>query len=412
MGQPRSAQRTTAATVTRRTRATPSPTRPARRLHAGPRPAARPRARARPRHGRRLRLRGSEVRALATVGAFRVVPADDLRDDRGRAGDVRHGDLERLREAGLIRTVAPLDRGERTTLVTLTERGRDVLESHRSREPRRRPDLLRRRRSRAASSSHDAQLYRAYLRAAERLRARWRAHPARRPRLRAQARVPAVPAGAQRGRSDSDGRPDSNARRDPGMGARARPAGRQRPRAVSRFPDRVRAPDGRRDVEDVEVTTRPLPRRARRRQSRRPGSPDSAASAPASAAGRAATRSARRSIRTPPRSSCDDVGRARRPGAAARLHRPPGGVPGDRDAARGRLSAAPLLQRSPASPTAGRSCDFFRVARDPRLRDSAPLRRTTGRGCTTSTTSRSTAPSASRTTGIGGRRRCRARSNG
>ena len=38
-----------------------------------------------------------------TIGAFRVVPADDLRDDVGRGGDVRHGDLERLRHAGLIR---------------------------------------------------------------------------------------------------------------------------------------------------------------------------------------------------------------------------------------------------------------------------------------------------------------------
>ena len=47
------------------------------------------------------RLRGSEVRALSTVGAFRAVPADDLRDDGGRAGDVRHGDLERLKDAGL-----------------------------------------------------------------------------------------------------------------------------------------------------------------------------------------------------------------------------------------------------------------------------------------------------------------------
>jgi DNA-binding MarR family transcriptional regulator len=120
-------------------------------------------------HDHDYQLRGSESRALATIGAFRVVPADDLRDDLGRAGDVRHGDLERLREAGLIDTIAPLDRGDRTTLVTLTARGRDVLESHRSRA--------------SASSqtyyagsvksrelSHDAQVYRAYLRAAERRR--------------------------------------------------------------------------------------------------------------------------------------------------------------------------------------------------------------------------------------------------
>src|SRR5436190_5695149 len=84
-------------------------------------------------HDHDYQLRGSEARALATIGAFRVVPAKDLRDDAGRPGDIRHGDLERLRSAGLIRTVAPLDRAERTFLVTLTERGRDVLETHRKR---------------------------------------------------------------------------------------------------------------------------------------------------------------------------------------------------------------------------------------------------------------------------------------
>ena len=86
-------------------------------------------------HDQDYQLRGSEVRALSTIGAFRVVPADDLRDDHGRPGDVRHGDLERLRSAGLIRTVAPLDReGGRTVIVALTERGRELLESHRSRD--------------------------------------------------------------------------------------------------------------------------------------------------------------------------------------------------------------------------------------------------------------------------------------
>src|SRR5262245_12345035 len=84
-------------------------------------------------HREDYHLRGSEVGALATIGAFRVVAADDLRDDHGRPGDVRHGDLERLRSAGLIRAVAPLDRGDRTVIVTLTKRGREVLETHRSR---------------------------------------------------------------------------------------------------------------------------------------------------------------------------------------------------------------------------------------------------------------------------------------
>src|SRR6476661_10834832 len=80
-------------------------------------------------------LRGSEVRTLATIGAFRVVPIDELLDDRGRSGDLWHGDLDRLRSADLIRAIAPFDRDEsRTVLVTLTDRGRELLESHRTPE--------------------------------------------------------------------------------------------------------------------------------------------------------------------------------------------------------------------------------------------------------------------------------------
>ena len=62
--------------------------------------------------GETFDLRGSEVRTLATIGAFRVVPIDELLDDRGRSGDLWHGDLERLRSADLIRAIAPFDRDE------------------------------------------------------------------------------------------------------------------------------------------------------------------------------------------------------------------------------------------------------------------------------------------------------------
>jgi len=57
-------------------------------------------------HGHDYDLRGSEVRTLATIGAFRVVPVDDLRDANGREADLWHGDLDRLRSAGLIRAGA------------------------------------------------------------------------------------------------------------------------------------------------------------------------------------------------------------------------------------------------------------------------------------------------------------------
>ena len=65
-------------------------------------------------------LRGSESRTLASVGAFRVIPANDLRDTFDKPLDPRHGELWHLREAGLVQTVR-LDRD--TSVVTLTQGG-------------------------------------------------------------------------------------------------------------------------------------------------------------------------------------------------------------------------------------------------------------------------------------------------
>ena len=206
-------------------------------------------------HDEDYQLRGSEVRALATIGAFRVAPADELRDEHGRPGDVRHGDLERLRSAGLIRSVAPLNRdGERTVIVALTERGREVLESHRSRDAERSQTFYAGA-VKTRELSHDAQLCRAYLRAAEKLQA-------------SGARVERVVLDYElksdyqkflqernRDRADSDGRPD-------------RTREELKEWAIEhdlpvldghvQFPDfRIEHehPDGRRDVENVEVTT-------------------------------------------------------------------------------------------------------------------------------------------------------------
>lgn len=118
---------------------------------------------------REYTLRGSETRTLSTVGAFRVVPARDLRDHSGRAADPRHGDLRHLREQGLIST-ARLD-GRRDVAVVLTDRGRDVLESHRGRDQDPRQEFysgLKRERE----LEHDSQVYQAYLSIAERLEER------------------------------------------------------------------------------------------------------------------------------------------------------------------------------------------------------------------------------------------------
>ena len=117
-------------------------------------------------------LRESEVRTLATVGAFRVVPASDLRDQDGRSLHASNGDLRHLRDAGLVHTTPYMIGRTRTSLVTLTDRGRDVL------------DALRRETSKTPSQAcydghmkprevaHDALVYGAYLRVADRLVAR------------------------------------------------------------------------------------------------------------------------------------------------------------------------------------------------------------------------------------------------
>jgi hypothetical protein len=155
--------------------------------------------------GHQYEIRGSEARTLASVGAFRVVLSRDLHDHNGQPCDPRKGDLRSLREQGLIRTVQ-LD-GRKDVVVVLTKRGRDLLDSHRDREKDRGQtfyaDLKKPR-----EIEHDAQVFRAYLREAERLEERG-------------ARIERVVLDYElkrdfqrflqernRGRADSDGRPD------------------------------------------------------------------------------------------------------------------------------------------------------------------------------------------------------------
>jgi DNA-binding PadR family transcriptional regulator len=112
---------------------------------------------------------GTETRALATIGAFRVIAESDLHDLRDDSQSSRRS-LKRLESEGLIRT-SPLSSDDRA--VTLTDRGRDLLEANRyerhdrSLKPRqafyagvRKPREL----------THDTKVYRAYRRADERIR--------------------------------------------------------------------------------------------------------------------------------------------------------------------------------------------------------------------------------------------------
>jgi len=204
--------------------------------------------------GHQYELRGSEVRTMATVGAFRVALSGDLRDHNGQPCDPRKGDLRSLREQGLIRTVQ-LD-GRNDVVVVLTKQGRDLLDSHRGRDKDRGQtfyaDLKKPR-----EVEHDAQAFRTYLRAAERLE-------------KAGARIERVvldyeltrdyqrfPQERNRGRADSDGRPDRSPEE---IAEWAREHGLPCKDGHVQFPDfriEYSTPDNRweREYENVEVTT-------------------------------------------------------------------------------------------------------------------------------------------------------------
>lgn len=119
---------------------------------------------------RSVELRESEVRILATTGAFRVVPANDLLDHRGRPSSSRQGELRRLREEGLVETKPYVIGRQKTSLVTLTERGRELLECHRSHRGTSTRQEFYAGVVKPRELAHDAQLYRAYVHAADRLR--------------------------------------------------------------------------------------------------------------------------------------------------------------------------------------------------------------------------------------------------
>jgi hypothetical protein len=114
------------------------------------------------------RLSGDDVRVLATVGAFRVVPASDLREPSQRTPTRPARDLERLRELGLVKTMPYVLGHTRTTLVTLTSQGRSLLEQNRS------PDASGPRQafyvgiSKPRELAHDSRVHAAYMKAAER----------------------------------------------------------------------------------------------------------------------------------------------------------------------------------------------------------------------------------------------------
>jgi uncharacterized membrane protein YgcG len=202
--------------------------------------------------GRESSLRGSESRSLATVGAFRVVPARDLRDYAERPGDARNGDLRHLRDQGLIETVRIP--GYREQAVVLTDRGRDLLEANRDRDSDTRQAFyagLKRERE----LEHDAQVYQAYEREAARLEERGLEIERVRLDYELKREYQQWLQERNRDRPDADGRPDRDERE---IAQWAHEHDLPYFDGHVHFPDcRIdyRDIDGREDHRDVEVTT-------------------------------------------------------------------------------------------------------------------------------------------------------------
>jgi hypothetical protein len=115
----------------------------------------------------RYELNGEDSRWLASVGAFRVVPERDVLETR-EDPDARDFDIAHLRDEGLIRFVS-LDADERA--VTLTDAGEHLLDSHRLDHDDERDQAFYADVNRPREMTHDAELYRAFADAEERLRA-------------------------------------------------------------------------------------------------------------------------------------------------------------------------------------------------------------------------------------------------
>ena len=217
-------------------------------------------------------LRGSEVRTLATVGAFRVVPVDDLRDADGPAGALATG-----RRAPPRAGPRPHHAVRRRARAHDARDARPSAAATSSRASRRADATSAARRSTPASPSRaswrtTSRVHRAYRDAAERLSAaggRVRRVVLEHELKREYQRFLQAP---NRGRRDSDGRPQRDADEIARWARGAPAADRRRPRAVPGRAHRVRAagrPPRRRGRRGHDAA---LPRRARRRRRRAPGS--------------------------------------------------------------------------------------------------------------------------------------------
>jgi len=103
-------------------------------------------------------LNGSETRALATVGAFRVVDTADLKaDERSRNGF--DGDWRHFREAGLVTHTTITNRDGAHHVVSLTREGKDLLDAHTTTRSGSRQQAFHAGTVKPRELAHDARLY-------------------------------------------------------------------------------------------------------------------------------------------------------------------------------------------------------------------------------------------------------------
>jgi len=120
--------------------------------------------------GRTYRLRETDVRTLATVGAFRVVRAAELQDMRS-SRDAWTGTLRHLREQGLIDVKTVTINREATPVAVLTRAGKSLLDAHRDPSDDRQPQAFHAGLVKPRELAHDAQLYRLFQAEATRIEA-------------------------------------------------------------------------------------------------------------------------------------------------------------------------------------------------------------------------------------------------
>lgn len=201
------------------------------------------------------RLRGSDVRALTTVGAFRVVDVQEL-ERQAAAPQRARMDIRHLRSQGLVDVVPYVHDRERRTLATLTKSGLRLLESARrdSGDDGARQHFyagLANRRE----LSHDSRIYQAYLRTAERVQE----DGGRIRRVVLENQMKSEYQGflqdGNRARPDSSGRPN---RDEDEIAAWARDHRLPTEEGHVQFPDlriEYEGRDGRDEVRDVEIVT-------------------------------------------------------------------------------------------------------------------------------------------------------------